>query len=82
MTDKDQGCPVEAVKEKPRVETWKTVFVCAHLWFQICCACPDTRLPRDNCIVENGPEKCAQLIRAHNLCLRALGFKVSEEGVN
>eukprot|EP00325_Prymnesiales_sp_UTEX-LB-985_P028780 CAMPEP_0174723074 /NCGR_PEP_ID=MMETSP1094-20130205/40003_1 /TAXON_ID=156173 /ORGANISM="Chrysochromulina brevifilum, Strain UTEX LB 985" /LENGTH=70 /DNA_ID=CAMNT_0015924049 /DNA_START=32 /DNA_END=244 /DNA_ORIENTATION=+ len=43
---------------------------------KICCACPDTRKLRDECIVENGEEKCSPMIEAHKACLRAEGFKV------
>ena len=41
-----------------------------------CCACPQTRKPRDACIVEKGEENCADLIEAHKKCMRDLGFKV------
>jgi len=41
-----------------------------------CCACPETRKPRDECIVEKGEENCRDLIDAHLSCMRALGFKV------
>ena len=41
-----------------------------------CCACPETRKPRDECIIEKGEENCKELIEAHKECLRKLGFKV------
>jgi cytochrome c oxidase assembly protein subunit 17 len=41
-----------------------------------CCACPETKKPRDKCIMENGEENCKQLIEEHIACLRNLGFKV------
>uniref|UniRef100_UPI00358FCFFB cytochrome c oxidase copper chaperone isoform X2 n=1 Tax=Myxine glutinosa TaxID=7769 RepID=UPI00358FCFFB len=41
-----------------------------------CCACPETKRPRDVCIVEQGEDKCGELIEAHKQCMRALGFKV------
>lgn len=41
-----------------------------------CCACPDTRKARDECIVERGEESCKDLIEAHLACLRSLGFKI------
>ena len=41
-----------------------------------CCACPETRKPRDECIIERGEENCKDLIEAHKECLRKLGFKV------
>lgn len=41
-----------------------------------CCACPETKRPRDECIMENGEEACADLIEAHKVCMRSLGFKI------
>jgi cytochrome c oxidase assembly protein subunit 17 len=45
---------------------------------KICCACPETKAPRDACTAEHGPESavCAPLIEAHKKCLRAEGFNV------
>lgn len=43
---------------------------------KICCACPDTKRLRDECIVEHGEDACAKWIEAHRLCLRAEGFNV------
>ena len=43
---------------------------------KICCACPDTRKPRDECVVMNGEDKCAAQIEAHKKCLRSEGFDV------
>ncbi|KAF9616079.1 hypothetical protein IFM89_028545 [Coptis chinensis] len=43
---------------------------------KICCACPDTKRLRDECIVEHGEAACAKWIRAHRECLRAEGFKI------
>lgn len=43
---------------------------------KICCACPDTKKLRDECIVEHGEEACAKWIEAHRMCLRAEGFNV------
>jgi len=41
-----------------------------------CCACPETKKARDQCIVENGAEKCNELIEAHKECMRKLGFNI------
>ena len=41
-----------------------------------CCACPETKKVRDQCIIENGEENCTDLIEAHKECMRKLGFKV------
>ena len=41
-----------------------------------CCACPETRKLRDECIIEKGEVDCTDLIEAHKTCLRSHGFKV------
>ena len=41
-----------------------------------CCACPDTKKARDECIIANGEEGCLSFIEAHKECLRQHGFKV------
>ncbi|XP_034430713.1 cytochrome c oxidase copper chaperone [Hippoglossus hippoglossus] len=41
-----------------------------------CCACPETKKVRDACIIEKGEESCTELIEAHKVCMRALGFKI------
>jgi len=41
-----------------------------------CCACPETKRPRDECIIERGEENCRELIEAHKECMRSLGFKI------
>ncbi|XP_051187772.1 cytochrome c oxidase copper chaperone 1 [Lolium perenne] len=43
---------------------------------KICCACPDTKKLRDECIVEHGEDACGKWIEAHRQCLRAEGFNV------
>ncbi|KAL5059328.1 hypothetical protein RYX36_030932 [Vicia faba] len=43
---------------------------------KICCACPDTKRIRDECIVEHGEDACGKWIEAHRLCLRSEGFNV------
>ncbi|XP_059301188.1 cytochrome c oxidase copper chaperone 2-like [Lycium ferocissimum] len=43
---------------------------------KICCACPETKKLRDECIVEHGEPACEKWIEAHRKCLRAEGFKV------
>uniref|UniRef100_A0A1J3HVR6 Cytochrome c oxidase copper chaperone 1 n=1 Tax=Noccaea caerulescens TaxID=107243 RepID=A0A1J3HVR6_NOCCA len=43
---------------------------------RICCACPDTKKLRDECIVEHGESACTKWIEAHKICLRAEGFNV------
>ncbi|KAG5191762.1 Cox17 protein [Tribonema minus] len=43
---------------------------------KICCACPETKKNRDECMVMNGEDKCQALIEAHKQCLRKEGFNV------
>ncbi|GJM87116.1 hypothetical protein PR202_ga03040 [Eleusine coracana subsp. coracana] len=43
---------------------------------KICCACPDTKRLRDECVVEHGEAACTKWIEAHKRCLRAEGFNV------
>nr|AGO67234.1 cytochrome c oxidase copper chaperone [Silene vulgaris] len=43
---------------------------------KICCACPDTKKLRDECIVQHGEDACSKRIEAHKQCLRAEGFNV------
>ncbi|XP_062015471.1 cytochrome c oxidase copper chaperone 1 [Rosa rugosa] len=43
---------------------------------KICCACPDTKKLRDECIVQHGEDACAKWIEAHKTCLRAEGFNI------
>ncbi|XP_043199993.1 cytochrome c oxidase copper chaperone-like [Amphibalanus amphitrite] len=41
-----------------------------------CCACPETKRARDECIVLNGEEHCRPLIEAHKQCMRDMGFNI------
>ncbi|XP_017782494.1 PREDICTED: cytochrome c oxidase copper chaperone [Nicrophorus vespilloides] len=41
-----------------------------------CCACPETKRARDACIIENGQENCGDLIEAHKVCMRKMGFNI------
>lgn len=43
-----------------------------------CCACPNTKKERDDCVIQLGPEdvRCADLITAHKQCMQSFGFKV------
>lgn len=43
---------------------------------KMCCACPESKKARDECIVLNGEEACKQFIDAHKACLRSEGFNV------
>ena len=46
---------------------------------KICCSCPETKKPRDLCIVTKGEDNCRDLIEAHNKCLRAEGFIIKDK---
>jgi len=41
-----------------------------------CCACPETKKIRDECVMQKGEENCGDLIEKHKQCMRDLGFKV------
>lgn len=41
-----------------------------------CCACPETKQARDQCIMEKGEENCGDLIEAHKKCMRDMGFNI------
>ncbi|KAF9158266.1 Cytochrome c oxidase copper chaperone, partial [Mortierella sp. AD010] len=34
-----------------------------------CCACPETKKARDQCVLNNGEENCLELIKSHQQCL-------------
>lgn len=62
MAKESEVCPPSTNPEKPAL--------------RICCACPETKKPRDECVMMNGEENCKAEIEAHKVCLRKLGFKV------
>ncbi|KAI3388879.1 hypothetical protein SNEBB_004008 [Seison nebaliae] len=41
-----------------------------------CCACPETRKIRDDCIMLNGVENCSKEIEAHRACMKKMGFNI------
>ncbi|TEB31350.1 hypothetical protein FA13DRAFT_1629417, partial [Coprinellus micaceus] len=45
-----------------------------------CCACPETKRPRDDCFLKydpsEAPEKCKGVVEQHLKCMRGFGFKV------
>lgn len=41
-----------------------------------CCACPETKKIRDECVLFNGEENCSKEIEAHKICMRAAGFNI------
>lgn len=62
------GVGQEKPKQKVGIKTGKP----------ICCCCPDTKKPRDECVVMKGEDHpdCIKLIEAHKTCLRDEGFDV------
>jgi cytochrome c oxidase assembly protein subunit 17 len=42
-----------------------------------CCACPETKKIRDDCIFHKGEENCFEFIEKHKACLREQGFEVN-----
>ena len=43
---------------------------------KICCACPETKKVRDECVLIKGEEACKDAIEAHLKCLRKAGFDI------
>ena len=41
-----------------------------------CCACPETRKARDECIFEKGEENCIKYIELHKECMKGYGYIV------
>jgi cytochrome c oxidase assembly protein subunit 17 len=71
LTEKNKEMPREATKPEEIKEG-----VVEKKKLKPCCACPETKKPRDECIMENGEENCADLIEAHKQCMRDMGFKI------
>jgi cytochrome c oxidase assembly protein subunit 17 len=64
ITDKNlpTSVPVENGESKPKCKP--------------CCACPETKGIRDECVLLNGQENCSKEIEAHLACMRAAGFNI------
>uniref|UniRef100_A0A7N0T0X8 Cytochrome c oxidase copper chaperone n=1 Tax=Kalanchoe fedtschenkoi TaxID=63787 RepID=A0A7N0T0X8_KALFE len=62
ISQQSQGASTTAPDTKPKKK--------------ICCACPDTKKLRDECVVEHGEAACSKWIEAHLKCLRSEGFNV------
>jgi cytochrome c oxidase assembly protein subunit 17 len=43
---------------------------------KMCCVCPETKKLRDECVLQNGEDLCAEAIERHKECLRKEGFRV------
>ncbi|VFR02854.1 unnamed protein product [Cuscuta campestris] len=80
------GLPIEStpssscaigIKQSPKDQSAATAVVSdSKPKKKICCACPETKKLRDECIVEHGESACQKWIEAHRICLRAEGFNV------
>jgi cytochrome c oxidase assembly protein subunit 17 len=69
---KPAAAPVEPVEPKKAPVLGKS-------GKKICCSCPETKEPRDLCVVTKGEANCRDLIEAHNKCLRAEGFIINDK---
>ncbi|KAL3638412.1 hypothetical protein CASFOL_017783 [Castilleja foliolosa] len=74
------GLPLESsssvISVQPKKEQGSTPGPDSKPKKRICCACPDTKKLRDECVVEHGESACEKWIEAHKKCLRAEGFNV------
>ncbi|CAF0779938.1 unnamed protein product [Adineta steineri] len=71
---KNQPLPVTTDKHLPTQSTaanGETKPKC-----KACCACPETKRIRDECVIINGEEHCSKEIEAHKACMRAAGFNI------
>ncbi|XP_034668102.1 cytochrome c oxidase copper chaperone-like [Drosophila subobscura] len=41
-----------------------------------CCACPESKQARDQCIVEHGEEHCMGVIDAYKKCMQEAGLNI------
>jgi cytochrome c oxidase assembly protein subunit 17 len=41
-----------------------------------CCACPETKKARDECILMKSEEECFDYIQAHKECMRKEGYNI------
>ena len=74
----DQKSESGSSSETPKVEYAKTPEELAQgkPRCKSCCACPDTRKLRDECIAEKGIDLCQDAIDAHNACMTQMGFNM------
>jgi cytochrome c oxidase assembly protein subunit 17 len=71
---KSQPLPVVVDKNLPVLPTVNTSEVKPKC--KACCACPETKTIRDECVLFNGEENCSKEILAHLACMRAAGFNI------
>lgn len=64
----EKSCPMSSGQQHPPVTAEGKPL-------KPCCACPETRKKRDECVLQLGSEEaCSQYIEAHKTCLRSYGF--------
>ncbi|XP_073811535.1 cytochrome c oxidase copper chaperone-like [Musca autumnalis] len=68
------NAPVKEVANSSTVGTVETP--AAKPKYKACCACPETKKVRDQCIMKSGEAKCGDLIEAHKKCMREQGFNI------
>ncbi|CAG9773614.1 unnamed protein product [Ceutorhynchus assimilis] len=68
VSEKVEAASVPQIKDQSAAEPPKKL--------KPCCACPETKKVRDQCIIERGEEYCGDLIEAHKKCMRDLGFNI------
>ncbi len=71
QTKDQQSLAVITGKNLPTVENSGTKPKC-----KACCACPETKRIRDECVLLNGQENCSKEIEAHRACMREAGFNI------
>ena len=68
--------PVAAVADKNLVSEPAAVTGEKKPSCKACCACPQTKSVRDECVIINGEENCSKEIEAHRACMREAGFNI------
>lgn len=61
----------KTVPSQPTADNTETKPKC-----KACCACPETKRIRDECVILNGEENCSKEIEAHKACMREAGFNI------
>jgi cytochrome c oxidase assembly protein subunit 17 len=65
--------PAVVVQQQPVTET-QTTEPTSGPKCKICCACPNERRARDECVIFKGMEECNQQIESFYTCLLKEGF--------
>ena len=67
-----ESCPITSSNTNENITTMSS----SDAKLKICCACPETKKIRDECMFKKGEEFCSKEIADHITCLRNLGFKI------